>query len=99
MNIEKGLYVQTSTFVDLTDKTLPEVFVRSRKNGAQGIVDSPVYTTLNKLWLVHHDTSSLVRGISVGRYGIYHENELTIVELPPDESHPEDNQWDELSLD
>jgi hypothetical protein len=48
----------------------------------KGIVDSPIYTINNKHWLVKHETSGMVRGISIGHYGIYHEDELNIIAEP-----------------
>jgi hypothetical protein len=48
----------------------------------QGTVDSPIYMSFNHYWLVKHITSELVRGVSIGRYGIYHEDELEIVAAP-----------------
>lgn len=60
----------------------PELIVNNRRLNMIGEVDSPIFLTLNRHWLVKHCTSCLVDGISIGRYGIYHEDELEAAELP-----------------
>jgi hypothetical protein len=87
MGIKQGAIVRVKSLNHLTDEdeNFPDVFIRSRKKNKIGIVDSPVYDNYNHYWLVKHDTSCLVRGVSIGRYGIYHDNELETWEIAPQE--------------
>lgn len=80
--IRRNSTVRVKKLTELTDSNIPEVFIRNRKRNKIGLVDSPIYLTLNSLWLVKHDTSGVLNGISVGKYGVYHEDELETIALP-----------------
>jgi len=96
--IEKLAEVKVTKLLPLNDETLPECFVKTRRLHMQGTVDSPIYLSFNKLWLVKHITSGLRRGISVGRYGIYHEDELEILSLPK-KPYEEDDEFSDTEFD
>lgn len=81
--IKTGLIVKTRKKYHINDPHVAGTFIRNRCNTEDSIIDSPVYLKLNKLWLVKHNKSKLVRGISIGYYGVYHEDEIEIVDLPP----------------
>lgn len=102
MIVDRGMEVQTASKLkpNLNDKSLPELFINSRRRNMKGTVDSAIYTTFNKLWLVRHETSGMVHGISIGHYGIYHEDELEIMPEPVKTSAPvEDDNYDWKELD
>lgn len=78
MEIKKQRYVKTTTKYNLTDAFLEPLLVSSRKC-TEGIIDSPIFLNLNKYWLVKHNKSCLVRGISIGYYAVYREDELEVI--------------------
>ncbi len=88
--IKQGLTVKVSNLnpKNVANKILPDLFVSNRRKRMEGIVDSAIFDTFNQHWLVRHNTSGVINGISVGRYGIYHETELEIVEIEYIESPP-----------
>lgn len=86
-DFKTGRTVSTTRKHTITDPQLPAIFVKSRKDTTDSILDSPIYMSLNRLWLVKHSRSKLYRGISIGYYGIYHEDELELIEtLEADDS-------------
>lgn len=82
MTLKSGLTVKT-TKKNIPMPAVEDIFIRNRRNTADSTIDSAVYHNFNKFWLVKHSSSKLVRGISIGYYGVYHEDELEVVELPP----------------
>ena len=80
-----GAVVKTTKKVTIDDPLVEGIFIRGRKKTTDSIIDSPIHFKYNKLWLVKHSNSRLVRGISVGFYGVYHESELELVDMstPP----------------
>ena len=80
--IERFATVKVKALLPVTDESFPDCFVMTRRLHMQGTVDSPMYSSFNHYWLVKHITSEVVRGVSIGRYGIYHEDELEIVATP-----------------
>ena len=99
MKIEKGSTVIVKKLLLFTDKSQDEILVNSRKLHKVGIVDSPIYLTLNHFWLVRHDTSTIRNGISVGYYGVYHEDELETIDAPPSRPEIRDSGLEWLTLD
>lgn len=85
-----GQTVKTRKKVQIDDPLVEKMFINGRRNTDDSILDSPIHLNFNKLWLVKHSNSRLVRGISVGYYGVYHESELEIVDTPPPIEEEED---------
>lgn len=85
-----GVTVKTTKKVTIDDPLVEDIFIRNRRNTTDSTIDSPIHYNFNRLWLVKHSNSRLIRGISVGYYGVYHESELEIVDTPPPVEEEED---------
>lgn len=81
-DFKRGQTVKTTKLLKIDDPIVDPIFLKGRRNTTDSIIDSPIHLKYNKLWLVKHSNSKLVRGISVGFYAVYHESELEPVESP-----------------
>lgn len=79
--LKTGAIVKTTKKVTIDDYLVDNLLVRNRRNTIDSIIDSPIHLNFNRLWLVKHSKSKLVKGISVGFYAVYHESELEITEI------------------
>lgn len=90
MELKRGTTVRVKNLDHLiTDRSIDPILKGTRRKHMIGTVDSPIYLTFNHHWLVKHITSRMYRGISFGKYGIYHEKELEVIELPKASTEPE----------
>lgn len=93
MEIKKGVTVKTNPKGRINDYMVDDLFNRNRKKTIDSVVDSPLYTINNKLWLVKHSNSGLYKGISVGYYAVYHESEMEVVDPPTSVEKEDDDMW------
>lgn len=89
-DFKRGQTVKTTKLLTIDDPVVDPIFLKRRRNTTDSVIDSPIHLRHNKLWLVKHSNSGLVRGISVGFYAVYHESELEIVDTPPPIEEEED---------
>lgn len=81
-DFKRGQTVKTTKLLTIDDPVVDPIFLKRRRNTTDSVIDSPIHLRHNKLWLVKHSNSGLVRGISVGFYAVYHESELEAVDSP-----------------
>lgn len=75
----KGTLVNTRRKYSVNDPQIEPMLIRSRKTTIHSTIDSPLYLTFNKWWLVKHPVKKWFRGLPICSYAVYHEDEIEIV--------------------
>mgnify|MGYP001386862346 CR=1 FL=1 len=85
MDLKKGTLVKVSKTKCLNDRQIDPVLLNSRKS-AFAFIDSPVYLTYNKLWVVKHINLKKkyvkkYKGIPLYEYAVYQLEEIEILPI------------------